>query len=72
MKLVLVSCLSILWLSLSIADDSSKEKLTAAKAATDEALKKIFDRWQIAHYPNFLQSVAMTHTSWEVLKVRDS
>jgi hypothetical protein len=37
---------------------------------TDNILKKISDRWEISKYPNFLNSVAMTHTSWEVMKLK--
>ena len=44
-------------------------KLNAAKTKIDEALKKIHDRWDIEHFPNFLRSASMSHTSWEVLKV---
>ena len=44
-------------------------KLGSAKTKIDEALKKIHDRWDIEHFPNFLRSASMSHTSWEVLKV---
>ena len=46
-----------------------KETIEAAKSKTNEILKTLFDRWEIKDYPNFLRSVAMSHTSWEVLKV---
>jgi hypothetical protein len=48
---------------------SLKEKLVQIEAETNKALKAIFDRWEIASYPNFLRSVSMGHSSWEVLKV---
>ena len=47
--------------------------MTALKKAsnvTSDLLIKMFDKWQISKYPNFLQSAAMTHTSWEVLKLK--
>lgn len=37
---------------------------------TNDILKKISERWEISNYPNFLNSVAMTHTSWEVMKLK--
>lgn len=46
-----------------------KEKVKSAKAKTDEILASIFTKWQVKEYPNFLNSGAMTHTAWEVLKV---
>ena len=48
-----------------------KEKVKSAKAKTDEILAGIFTKWQVKEYPNFLNSGAMTHTAWEVLKVCD-
>ena len=46
------------------------ENINSAKVKTDEILNSIFLKWQIKDYPNFLNSVGMTHTGWEVLKVR--
>lgn len=46
-----------------------KEKIISAKNKTNEILTTIFEKWQIKDYPNFLGSVGMTHTAWEVLKV---
>jgi hypothetical protein len=46
------------------------QQLQKSKVITDNTLKKIHDRWQISKYPNFLKSAAMTHTSWEVLKIK--
>jgi hypothetical protein len=49
---------------------SLKEKISNALKITDEELSRIFERWEIAKFPNFLRAVTMSHTSWEVLKVR--
>ena len=46
-----------------------KKKLVNAKEKIDEIISKFNSRWQINEYPDFLKSVAMTKTSWEVLKV---
>ena len=47
-----------------------KDKLTEAVKATDAILDRIQTRWDISNFPNFLRSASMSHTSWEVLKVR--
>ena len=39
-------------------------------AETDKILQQLFSRWKIAEFPSFLRSVAMSQTSWEVLKVK--
>lgn len=46
------------------------EALNKALEVTDATLNRISEKWEIKKYPNFLRSVAMTHTSWEVLKVK--
>jgi hypothetical protein len=56
----LVSCYSL----------SNEEILINGLSKTDEVLQQILTKWQINSFPNFLRSVAMTHTSWEVLKVK--
>lgn len=38
--------------------------------ATQGILDTIFKRWEIDRFPNFLQSAAMTKTSWDVLKLK--
>ena len=37
---------------------------------TELAVDKIFDRWEIEKYPSFLKAAAMSHTAYEVLKVK--
>ena len=44
--------------------------LTKATTITTDLLKNMYEKWQISKFPNFLQSAAMTHTSWEVLKLK--
>lgn len=51
------------------SEPTFKEKVESAKTKTTAILKDLFDRWDIKNFPNFLRSVAMSHTSWEVLKV---
>lgn len=46
-----------------------KSKLETALHKTEEIVASIAEKWRIKEYPNFLKSVAMSHTSWEVLKV---
>ena len=48
----------------------AKSKLETTIKATDKILKSIFDRWQVSKFPNFLQSVELSETSWELLKVK--
>lgn len=59
-----------LCLSSSYASQDFKEKLQSALKETKAALDNLRHRWQIDKYPNFLKSVAMTQTSWEVLKLK--
>jgi hypothetical protein len=47
-----------------------REKFEASKKATDAAIQTLWDRWQISDYPNFLRSAAISHTSWEVMKLK--
>jgi hypothetical protein len=64
--------ITILWyrFELSIADSVNfSQKIIAAIKSTDQILDHIFVKWQIKEYPNFLKSVSMSHTGWEVLKV---
>lgn len=49
--------------------DELKSKAATSKAKVDEILEHIEKKWHIKEYPNFLKSVAMHHTGWEVLKV---
>ena len=50
--------------------DAVKTRLEAALKATEATLVGIYSRWQIGHYPKFLQAAAMTHKAWEVLKLK--
>jgi hypothetical protein len=52
------------------AGTSFEVRLAEALGKTDEILGSIFQRWQIDKYPNFLESAAMTKTSWDVLKLK--
>lgn len=49
---------------------TTNEILSNGLTKTDSTLKQISDKWEIPNFPNFLRSVAMTHTSWEVLKLK--
>ena len=49
---------------------NTTSKLKASLDATDKILKKLFDRWQIDRSPNFLNSVTMSLTAWEVLRAK--
>lgn len=55
--------------ALSVEIKDFQAKLIEAKLITDEIITKIGEKWRIKEYPNFLKSVAMSHTGWEVLKV---
>ena len=46
-----------------------KATLETAKQKTEEIIRGIEQKWHVKDYPNFLKSVAMSVTSWEVLKV---
>jgi len=67
--------LLLVWVALNICvvwgDGKSFEaRLAEALNTTDGILNNIFQRWQVDKFPNFLQSAAMTKTSWEVLKLK--
>lgn len=47
-----------------------KERLDSALKIAQDTLTSIYDKWDISNYPNFLKSVSMTHTSWEVMKLK--
>lgn len=65
---ILVLC-AALTISLSAAND---DKFPEAIKLTASIVKSIYDRWEVEKFPAFLKAVSMTHTSWEVLKVRIS
>ena len=46
-----------------------KDRLESSKSKINEIINKFNQRWEIPSYPNFVQSVAMTGQSWEILKV---
>lgn len=50
--------------------DELKSKSSTAKAKVDAILESIEKKWHVKEFPNFLKSVAMHHTGWEVLKVK--
>ena len=72
--LYLLLCLQLLrTLQESVLYSTKDEFVTSLRKAsliTSDILQDIVDEWQIRKYPNFLQSAAMTHTSWEVLKLK--
>ena len=47
-----------------------KAKVGQIREATGKVLQQIFQRWDVEQFPNFLRSVAMSQTSWELLKVK--
>lgn len=47
-----------------------KERLVAARGATEKQINDIFAEWEIETYPNFLKTVWMHRTSWELLRLR--
>lgn len=53
------------------ADDAVlKDRLSKSAAAIKASLKTLRERWDVDHYPNFLASAAMTHSAWELMKVK--
>lgn len=53
------------------ADDAVlKDRLGKSSAAIKATLKTLRERWDVDHYPNFLASAAMTHSAWELMKVK--
>ena len=47
-----------------------ENRLGKALEATIKAIDALANRWQIEKYPKFLESAALSHTSWEVLKLK--
>lgn len=53
------------------ADDAVlKDRLGKSAAAIKATLKTLRERWDVDRYPNFLASAAMTHSAWELMKVK--
>lgn len=67
--LLLLSFFNLTWWVSSSDINEFKTKLEAAKLKTEEIIHGIGEKWHIKEFPNFLKSVAMSHTGWEVLKV---
>lgn len=44
--------------------------LDGALDVITQQIKTIWDTWDISTYPNFLQSAGISHTSWEVMKLK--
>jgi hypothetical protein len=54
----------------SESDEMIMEKIKSAEQQTVSVMNEILKEWDVANYPNFLKSVAMTRTSWEVMKLK--
>lgn len=53
-----------------LSDASFLDSLTRSRQQIESIVQEISDRWEISKYPNFLKSLGMTHTAWEVLKLK--
>ena len=72
-KIMLVICVLTFCISAARAgagEDLLQAKLKASEAIIASSLESLHARWQIDTYPNFLRSVSMSHTAWEVMKVK--
>jgi hypothetical protein len=49
---------------------AAEEQLKRAVGITDHVLAAIYDRWDVSSYPSFLRSVAMHHSSWDILRLK--
>ena len=67
-KIAFMCCLLSL-LNATADINQFKEKIELSKKLTNDAIDTIMKRWDVVNYPNFLRSVHMTHTAWEILKV---
>lgn len=54
----------------SACGDPFEEKLAAAQNITDDVLAKIFSRWKIDKFPNFLSSATIPKHSWDFMKMK--
>lgn len=50
-------------------DDDFQVSLATAKLKLNSIIDDMKGKWEMHRMPNFLRSVAMTHSSWEILKV---
>lgn len=53
-----------------LTNEESKKKVETTLGATQKILDSMFERWKIREYPSFLNSVEMSETSWEILKLK--
>ena len=68
--LIIKYVLLFLLLSLLCNGQQFKERLDSALKIAQDSVNSIYEKWDISHYPNFLKTVSMTHTSWEVMKLK--
>ena len=54
----------------AISEKEAEKKIKNSISIIDKEIKNIWDTWDIGGYPNFLQSAGITHTSWEVMKLK--
>ena len=66
---VLYSCLLGIVAVFSSKQDDFQASLTAAKLKLNLIIDDMKSKWEMHRMPNFLRSAAMTHSSWEILKV---
>lgn len=72
-KIMLVICVLTFCISAARAgagEDALQAKLKASEALIVSGLEALHARWQIDKYPNFLRSASMSHTAWEVMKIK--
>ena len=53
-----------------MSQDEAVKKLKSAESLVEKEMASIWKTWDIDNYPNFLQSAGITHTSWEVMKLK--
>jgi hypothetical protein len=51
-----------------LCDPKFGEMLNSGYENTDHILDELMKRWEIREYPNFLRSVGMSSSSWELLR----
>ncbi len=50
--------------------DLVNKKLDSSLNILNRQVQTIWDTWDIGNYPNFLKSAGISHTSWEVMKLK--
>lgn len=68
--LSLVFFLVLLSVVFSAEEKDLVERLAKSSAAIKTTLSTLRERWSVDKYPLFLASAAMTHSAWELLKVK--